>query len=140
MPLEKVRKVLKISKEPVSLEKPVGDEEDSSLGDFIEDTKALAPLELAIKSGAEDCLSNQNNHEILIKKESFYKVKQEIEKKIHEFVSSGIEWMPMNKISLDNEKTKSVLSFLEVLEDDDDVQHVYANLEIDNNYLQKISR
>ena len=97
-------------------------------------------LELAIKSGAEDCLSNQNNHEILIKKESFYKVKQEIEKKIHEFVSSGIEWMPMNKISLDNEKTKSVLSFLEVLEDDDDVQHVYANLEIDNNYLQKISR
>ena len=43
MPLEKVRKVLKISKEPVSLEKPVGDEEDSSLGDFIEDTKALAP-------------------------------------------------------------------------------------------------
>ena len=42
MPLEKVRKVLKISKEPVSLEKPVGDEEDSSLGDFIEDTKALA--------------------------------------------------------------------------------------------------
>ena len=41
MPLDKVRKVLKISKEPVSLEKPVGDEEDSSLGDFIEDTKAL---------------------------------------------------------------------------------------------------
>ncbi len=50
MPLEKVRKVLKISKEPVSLEKPVGDEEDSNLGDFIEDTKALAPLEQAIKS------------------------------------------------------------------------------------------
>ena len=50
MPLDKVRKVLKISKEPVSLEKPVGDEEDSSLGDFIEDTKALAPLEQAIKS------------------------------------------------------------------------------------------
>jgi len=50
MPLDKVRKVLKISKEPVSLEKPVGDEEDSNLGDFIEDTKALAPLEQAIKS------------------------------------------------------------------------------------------
>ncbi len=50
MPLDKVRKVLKISKEPVSLEKPVGDEDDSSLGDFIEDTKALAPLEQAIKS------------------------------------------------------------------------------------------
>jgi len=54
MPLDKVRKVLKISKEPVSLEKPVGDEEDSSLGDFIEDTKALAPLEQAIKSNLNE--------------------------------------------------------------------------------------
>ena len=45
MPLDKVRKVLKISKEPVSLEKPVGDEEDSSLGDFIEDKNALQPLD-----------------------------------------------------------------------------------------------
>jgi len=50
MPLDKVRKVLKISKEPVSLAKPVGDEEDSSLGDFIEDQNALMPLEQAIKS------------------------------------------------------------------------------------------
>ena len=54
MPLDKVRKVLKISKEPVSLEKPVGDEEDSSLVDFIEDTKALAPLEQAIKSNLSE--------------------------------------------------------------------------------------
>jgi len=54
MPLDKVRKVLKIAKEPVSLEKPVGDEEDSSLGDFIEDTKALAPLEQAIKSNLSE--------------------------------------------------------------------------------------
>jgi len=50
MPLDKVRKVLKISKEPVSLEKQVGDEDDSSLGDFIEDQNALMPLDQAIKS------------------------------------------------------------------------------------------
>jgi len=50
MPLERVRKVLKISKEPVSLETPVGDEEDSSLGDFIEDQNALQPLDASIKS------------------------------------------------------------------------------------------
>ena len=50
MPLDKVRKVLKISKEPVSLESPVGDEEDSSLGDFIEDKNAVMPLDQAIKS------------------------------------------------------------------------------------------
>ena len=50
MPLDRVRKVLKISKEPVSLETPVGDEEDSNLGDFIEDTNALQPLEASIRS------------------------------------------------------------------------------------------
>ena len=50
MPLDRVRKVLKISKEPVSLETPVGDEEDSSLGDFIEDQNALQPLDASIKS------------------------------------------------------------------------------------------
>ena len=54
MPLDKVRKVLKISKEPVSLETPVGDEEDSSLGDFIEDINALQPLDFSIKSNLSE--------------------------------------------------------------------------------------
>ena len=62
-----------------------------------------------------------------------------LKKKIQEFISSGIEWLPINKISLDKEKTKSVLSFLEILEDDDDVQYVYANLEVDNNPSSKES-
>ena len=54
MPLEKVRKVLKIAKEPVSLKTPVGDEEDSSLGDFIEDKNALQPLDTAIQSNLSE--------------------------------------------------------------------------------------
>ena len=54
MPLEKVRKVLKIAKEPISLETPVGDEEDSSLGDFIEDTNALIPVDAAIQTGLKN--------------------------------------------------------------------------------------
>ncbi len=54
MPLEKVRKVLKIAKEPVSLETPIGDEEDSSLGDFIEDTNAILPVESAIHSNLRE--------------------------------------------------------------------------------------
>ena len=62
----------------------------------------------------------------------------EIEKKIQEFISSGIEWVPLNKIALDKEKTKSVLNFLEALKDNDDVQHIYTNLEIDNNLAEKI--
>ena len=90
-------------------------------------------LELAINSGAEDCVSNTQCHEIITTKENFYKVKIEIEKKIKEFISAGIEWLPINKISLNQEKTKNVLNFLETLEDDDDIQHVYANLETNNN-------
>ena len=94
-------------------------------------------LELAINSGAEDCSSGDSYHVITTLKENFYKVKVQIEKKIQEFISSGIEWLPINKISLNHEKTKSVLSFLELLEEDDDVQYVYANLELDNNFLMK---
>ena len=94
-------------------------------------------LELAIKGGAEDCSSNNQYHEVITSKDNFYKVKVEIEKKIQEFISSGIEWLPTNKISLDQEKTKSVLSFLETLEDEEDVQHVYVNLAIDNNFEGK---
>ena len=95
-------------------------------------------LELAINVGAENCSSNGKYHEVITAKDNFYKVKLEIEKKIKEHISSGIEWLPKNKISLDLEKTKSVLDFLETLEDDDDIQHVYANLEIDNNFKEKI--
>jgi len=96
-------------------------------------------LELAINAGAEDCISSDSHHEVITEKDNFYKVKVEIEKKIQEFISSGIEWIPTNKILLDKEKTKSVLNFLETLEEDEDVQHVYANLEINNNFAEKIS-
>ena len=94
-------------------------------------------LELAINGGAEDCSSSGSYHEVITIKDNFYKVKLEIEKKIEEFISAGIEWLPINKISLDKEKTKSLISFLETLEQDDDVQHVYANLSIDNNFTEK---
>ena len=54
MPLEKVRKVLKIAKEPISLETPIGDEEDSHLGDFIEDKAAIIPLDAAIQANLRE--------------------------------------------------------------------------------------
>ena len=94
-------------------------------------------LELAINGGAEDCSSSGPYHEVITTKDNFYKVKLEIEKKIKKFTSAGIEWLPINKISLDKEKTKSIINFLETLEQDDDVQHVYANLAIDNNFIEK---
>jgi len=54
MPLEKVRKVMKIAKEPISLETPIGDEEDSHLGDFIEDKNAILPIDAAIQSNLRE--------------------------------------------------------------------------------------
>ena len=95
-------------------------------------------LELATSGGAEDCSSEGFCHEIITLKENFYKVKIEIGKKINEFISSGIEWVPLNKVLLDQEKTKSVLNLLEILENDDDVQYVYANLEVHNGSSLKV--
>ena len=57
MPVDKVRKVQKIAKEPISLETPVGDEEDSSLGDFIEDTNAILPIDAAVRSNLRDSMT-----------------------------------------------------------------------------------
>ena len=94
-------------------------------------------LELAINCGAEDCSSQEKYHEVITSKDNFYKVKVEIEKKIKEFISTGIEWIPLNKILLNKEKTDLVLNFLATLEDDDDVQHVYANLETNNDKEKK---
>ena len=96
-------------------------------------------FELAISGGAEDCSSSGLYHEVITSKDNFYKVKLEMEKKIEEFISADVEWLPINKISLDKEKTKSLINFLETLEQDDDVQHVYANLAIDNNFTEKTS-
>ena len=84
-------------------------------------------------------MSNGLHHEVITTKNNFYKVKLEVEKKIKEFISTSIEWLPINKILLDEKKTKSVVNFIEILEDDDDVQHVYANLEINSNFTEKIS-
>jgi len=91
-------------------------------------------LELAVSGGAEDCSLNDHYYEVITAKNNFYKVKLAIEKKIEGIISSGIEWLPLNKISLDKKKTESILNFLATLEYDDDVQHVYANLKIDNNF------
>ena len=57
MPLDKVRRALKVAKQPISLETPIGDEEDSHLGDLIEDENAVQPLDVAIQSGLRDAMT-----------------------------------------------------------------------------------
>ena len=85
-------------------------------------------LELAVETGAEECISNENFHEIFCSKEQFYKVKTAIEKKIDNFIHSGIEWYALNQLDLKEDQYKSAVNLLESLEEDDDVQNVYSNL------------
>jgi Uncharacterized conserved protein len=68
-------------------------------------------LELAVNAGAEDCISSDLYHEVITPKENFYKVKTEIEKKINDFMSVGIEWVPINKVSLNEEKSRGLVTF-----------------------------
>ena len=90
-------------------------------------------LELAIEAGAQDCKSNNDIHEIISKKEDFYKVKSIIEKKINEFNYSGIEWRPHNEMQITKEQSKKILQLLETLDDDDDVQNTFINCNIELN-------
>ena len=87
-----------------------------------------AILELAVEAGAEECISDENFHEIFCAKEQFYKVKTAVEKKVDNFIHSGIEWYPLNQLDLKEDQYKSAVNLLESLEEDDDVQNVYTNL------------
>ena len=89
-------------------------------------------FEIAINSGAKDCLQIGNFHEILTKKEDFYKIKMKIEKKIDNFLYSGIEWRALNYLNLDKEQSKKMIELLSSLEELDDVQNIYTNAKIEN--------
>ena len=88
-------------------------------------------MEIAINSGAKDCESKPNFHEIITEKESFYKVKSEIEKKVEKFNYSGIEWRPHSYLTLDKEQSEKVCKILEALDEDDDVQNIFVNYDIE---------
>ena len=85
-------------------------------------------LDIALNAGAEDCISyDQNFHEIHCEKENIYKVKKLLESEIATFISTGIEWVPLVYVEINKNEEEEVISFLENLEDDDDVQNVYSN-------------
>ena len=86
-------------------------------------------LELAIESGADDCKSNNEVHEIQCSVNEIYNVKKALENKISNFISTEIEWIPLNNIKISKEKHEILINFLVSLEDDDDVQNVYSNAE-----------
>ncbi len=88
-----------------------------------------AALELAINCGAEECKSTENYHEIICKMKDFYKVKNSMEKKISNFMYSGIEWRAYNVLNLSKEQKKKVIVMLESLDDIDDIQNIFINCE-----------
>jgi len=90
-------------------------------------------LDLALNAGAEDCISyDESIHEIHCEKEKIYKVKKLIENEIDSFISTGIEWIPTIFVEANDNEKDDILSFLETLEDDDDVQNVYSNVKFKN--------
>ena len=89
-------------------------------------------FELAIEAGAIDCLSKKNFHEIHCSINSVYVVKKELEKRIINFISTGIEWIPLNCIEISREKKEEMINFFETLEENDDIQNVYSNVEFLN--------
>ena len=86
-------------------------------------------FELAIDAGADECQSNQDYHEIHCSINEIYNVKRELEKKIKNFISTEIEWVPLNNVVVPKDKTNDLINFFETLEEEDDVQNVYSNLE-----------
>ena len=84
-------------------------------------------FELATNAGANDCIFHDEYYEIHTKKDEIYDVKNIMEKEISNFISTEIEWTPINKIKLNQEDKEKMIKFLEILEEDDDVQNVFVN-------------
>ncbi len=89
-------------------------------------------LELAIEAGANECISSDNLHEIHCPVSEIYNVKKELEKEINNFISTEIEWVPLNSVKISKEKNEDLINFFETLEDDDDVQNIYSNAKLSN--------
>ena len=85
-------------------------------------------FELAIDAGADECFSFENFHEIHCGSEDIYSIKKKIESDVENFISTDIEWLPLNKVSSKGENKEDIKKLIELLDDDDDVQRVYSNL------------
>jgi len=90
-------------------------------------------FELAIESGADECISHDEFHEIQCAISDVYNVKKKLETVVANFISTEIEWVALNSANVDKDKQETVIEFLDSLEDDDDVQNVYSNVNFENN-------
>ncbi len=90
-------------------------------------------FELAIEAGADEYFKKDQFHEIHCSVNEIYNVKKNLENKIINFVSTEIEWIPLNNIKVSKEQEENLIEFFERLEDDDDVQNIFSNVELNVN-------
>jgi len=86
-------------------------------------------FELAIEAGANECVSKDKFHEIHCSINEIYNIKKKLEKEINNFISTEIEWIPLNSVEVSKEKNDDLINFFDSLQDDDDVQNIYSNAE-----------
>ena len=86
-------------------------------------------FELAIDAGADECKSSKDYHEIHCSTGEIYNVKKELEKEINNFISTEIEWIPLNNVEISKGKNEDLINFFESLEENEDVQNIYSNAE-----------
>ncbi|MDC1170488.1 YebC/PmpR family DNA-binding transcriptional regulator [Candidatus Pelagibacter sp.] len=89
-------------------------------------------LELAIEAGADECITKESIHEIQCPVNEIYNVKKNLEKSINNFISTEIEWIPLNSVKVTNEQQEKLVEFFETLDDDDDVQNIFSNADLGN--------
>jgi len=87
-------------------------------------------LELVIEAGADECITKNNIYEIQCSVNEIYNVKKHLEKRISNFISTEIEWIPLNSVEVTGDKQEKLIEFFETLEDDDDVQNIFSNVEL----------
>ena len=90
-------------------------------------------LDIAIDAGAEECHSDNEIHEIHCEKNKIYEVKKKLEMTIKNFISTEIEWIPINNVIISKNIFDEISEFLDSLDNDDDVQNIFTNLKIGSN-------
>ena len=98
-----------------------------------------AMFEAAIEAGADNVESGPEGHEITTTVENFFAVRDALEQKFGEAEAAKLDWRPATSVTLDEEKAAGLLKLLDVLEDNDDVQNVYANFDIPEAVMQTLS-
>lgn len=98
-----------------------------------------AMLEAAIEAGAEDVASSADGHEVLTSVEGMFAVREALEARFGAAEQAKFDWRPSTSVTLDEDRARALLKLLDVLEDNDDVQNVFANFEIPEDVMAKLS-